>query len=258
MRRIVRLAFGGGGVIGMRRPKWWAVALTVVGVLIFVRLGVWQLDRAAYKEQLKHLFETAAAAPLVSFDTVRHGVSDKNYPHVEVHGHFLQDHEYMLDDKIHANRRGVEVYAPFRVAQSSRLLLVDLGFLPRAFNGELPQLPALRTGPIAIKGLYATPPRPGLKMGGNRLPDQKAWPKTTIYIDLAQIGQDLGRDMFPRVLLIDPNPHAAYVRQWEPDTMPPMRHRAYALQWFTFAVAAIVIFVVMNRKKPKKKNDEHD
>jgi cytochrome oxidase assembly protein ShyY1 len=29
--------------------------------------------------------------------------------------------------------------------------------------------------------------------------------------------------------------------------MPPARHRAYALQWFSFALAAIVMFVVLHR-----------
>jgi cytochrome oxidase assembly protein ShyY1 len=29
--------------------------------------------------------------------------------------------------------------------------------------------------------------------------------------------------------------------------MQPARHRAYALQWFSFAIAAIVMFVVLHR-----------
>jgi cytochrome oxidase assembly protein ShyY1 len=31
--------------------------------------------------------------------------------------------------------------------------------------------------------------------------------------------------------------------------MPPARHRAYALQWFSFAIAAIVMFFVLHRVK---------
>jgi len=38
-------------MIGRRRflPTWWSVALTVAGVSLFVALGMWQLERAAYK-----------------------------------------------------------------------------------------------------------------------------------------------------------------------------------------------------------------
>ncbi len=242
----------------LRKPSWWAVALMLAGVAIFVRLGVWQLHRADYKEQLLHLFATASTAPLVPFGTVAHGVSEHVYPHVGVRGHFLQGRDYLLDDQIHANRLGVQVYAPFVVSGSDRVLLVDLGFLPRTRAHELPHLPPLKQGEVVIEGLYAKPPRAGLKLGGNRLPDQHGWPKLSIYINLEQIGVDLGRRLFPRVLLIDPDPHSIYVRQWVPDTMPPSRHRAYAFQWFTFAAAAIAIFVILHRRRPGKRRKTHE
>ena len=242
----------------LRRPTWWAVALTLAGIAIFVRLGIWQLHRADYKEHLLQLFATAASAPQVPFDTVEHGVSDNVYPHVVVHGSFVLGRYYLLDNKTHANRLGVEVYAPFKVSDSARWLLVDLGFLPRTRNDKLPHLPPLKQGRIAIEGLYAKPPHEGLKLGGNQLPKQSQWPKTSIYIDLGQIGTDLGRQLFPRVLLIDPDPATVYVRQWVPDTMPPSRHRAYAFQWFTFAAAAIAIFIVLHRRHPRKKRDPHE
>ncbi|HET7299406.1 MAG TPA: SURF1 family protein [Oleiagrimonas sp.] len=258
MRHVVRGRGGAGGVMRFRRPTWWAVALTLAGVAIFVRLGVWQLHRADYKEHLLHLFATAATAPLVPFGTVEHGVSDNVYPHVGVRGRFVPDRYYLLDDKTHANRVGVEVYAPFKVHGSARWLLVDLGFLPRTRNNDLPHLPPLKSGEVTVTGLYARPPREGLKLGGNQLPKQAHWPKLSIYIDLGQIGTDLGRTLFPRVLLMDADPATVYVRQWVPDTMPPSRHRAYAFQWFTFAAAAIAIFLILHRRRPRKKRQPHE
>lgn len=240
-------------MMALRKPSWWAVLLTLLGVAIFVRLGIWQLHRASYKEQLWHLFATAAAQPLVPFDSLARDVPDTRYPHVSVPGHFIAGHDYLLDDKIHANRPGVEVYAPFVVAGADRVLLVDLGFLPRTRTGALPHLPPLKAGNITIDGLYALPPAPGLKLGGDRLPDQQHWPKLSIYISLDQIGLDLNKRMYPRVLLSDADPATIYVRQWKPDTMPPARHRAYAFQWFTFAAAAIVIFLILHRRRPRKK-----
>ena len=52
--------------------------------------------------------------------------------------------------------------------------------------------------------------------------------------------------------LTDP---AIYERERNLDfsSMPPARHRAYAFQWFTFALAAVVILLVVHRKrKPRK------
>jgi cytochrome oxidase assembly protein ShyY1 len=34
--------------------------------------------------------------------------------------------------------------------------------------------------------------------------------------------------------------------------MTPARHRAYAFQWFSFALAAVAILLVLNRDKRRK------
>jgi cytochrome oxidase assembly protein ShyY1 len=88
-------------------------------------------------------------------------------------------------------------------------------------------------------------------MGGNALARQTQWPKNSIYLDLTQVASDLGRALYPRVLALDPDPASIYVRVHTLDfsSMPPARHRAYAFQWFTFALAALVILLVVNRKK---------
>jgi len=39
------------------------------------------------------------------------------------------------------------------------------------------------------------------------------------------------------------------VRAWKPAVMPPARHQAYAFQWFAFALAALLLFVVLHWKK---------
>lgn len=237
----------------LRRPSWFAVLLTLAAVVLFVRLGVWQLHRATEKEHLLSRFADAAAQPVVPFSRVSGGVPDHRYPHVEVRGRFLTDRYYMLDDRTHASRVGVEVYVPFAVVGTGRRLLVDLGFLPRTRNNALPHLPPLPDGEVAIRGLYAEPPRPGLKLGGDVLPKQDTWPKVGIYIDLDEIAADLGHPLFSRVLLVDPDPATIYIRQWVPDTMPPERHRAYAFQWFSFALAVLVIFLVVHRRSPRKR-----
>ncbi|MDF3982687.1 SURF1 family protein [Luteibacter sp. PPL201] len=232
----------------MRRPTWFAVALTVVGVLVFVRLGMWQLDRAGEKEDLLRRYAAAAAAGVETFGDIPETPPVDAYPRLALHGHFVLDHAYLLDDQSHGGRVGVLVYVPFAPARSDRLVLVGLGFLPKD-GGANPHLPPLPSGDTTVRGLYVPPPGVGVRMGGDRLPEQRGPEKTMVYVDLKDIGADLGRLVYPRVLLLDADPGSLYARDWTPAVMPPARHRAYAFQWFTFALAAVVIFFILHRKR---------
>lgn len=246
-------------VIRWRRPSWFAVLLTLLGMAFFVRLGVWQLHRASYKEQLLVQFADANKAPLKPFVKISDKVSSTSFVHVQVSGRFILRHQYLLDDQFEKNQYGVQVFAPFRLLGGSRLLLVDLGFVAHGSETRnIPLLPALPTGVVHLRGLYTAPPAAGLELGGNQLAKQIDWPKLTTYLKIGQVERDLGRPLFPGVLLTDPAPSVPYGRIWTPTFVPPARHQAYALQWFTFAMAALVIFLSMHlrRVSPKDGQDE--
>ncbi|GFZ91322.1 SURF1 family protein [Dyella caseinilytica] len=238
----------------MRRPAWWSVLLVVAGVLIFVRLGIWQLHRADDKEELLRRYAAAASASPQDFAVVTTSPPEDVYPRVRVEGHYLADRLYLLDNPKHDEMGGVEVYVPFQPEHAGRLLLVDLGFLPGNGTGKAPQLPPLPTTQLALQGIYQPPPEHGFEMGGNALAQQTQWPKTSIYLDMNQMAADLHATLYPRVLVLDADPAAIYVRVHTLDlsSMPPARHRAYAFQWFAFAVAAVVMFVVLHRKRRRR------
>ena len=237
-------------MIRLRRPTLFAVLLTLAGIAVFVALGVWQLRRAHEKEILLARFAQASHAPVQAFDAVADKPPQTVYPHVRVRGRYAAHRIYILDDRLHAGQLGVNVFVPFLPDHGNRELLVNLGFLPRQGADEvLPDLPPIPTGDVTLAGLYAPPPLPGLKLGGNALTRESAWPKLLTFIDMRALAGDLHQALYPRVLLMDADPASPYLRQWTPDVMPPSRHRAYALQWFTFALAALVIFFIMHRKR---------
>ena len=237
-------------MIRFRRPSLFAVVLTLAGIAAFVALGMWQLRRAQEKEVLLSRFAQAARAPVQPFAAVAETPPQTIYPHVRVHGRYAAHRIYILDDRLHAGRLGVNVFVPFIPDHGNREVLVNEGFLPRQGPREtLPDLPPLPTGEVTLTGLYAPPPAPGLKLGGNPLTREVTWPKLLTFIDLRALGKDLHQALYPRVLLLDADPASLYVREWTPDVMPPSRHRAYALQWFSFALAALVIFFIMHRER---------
>ncbi|OOG65438.1 hypothetical protein B0E46_03585 [Rhodanobacter sp. B04] len=243
-------------MIGFRRPPWWALLLTAAGALLFMRLGVWQLHRADFKEALLRRYAASASAPRQDFAKVAETPPADGFPRVQVDGRYLVDRLYLLDNPQHDERGGVEVFAPFVVRdQAQPVLLVDLGFLPGNGTAQVPQLPPLPTGAVSLEGLYVPPPPLGFEMGGDALARQTQWPKSSIFLDPQAVARDLGRPLYPRVLALDADPASIYVRVHTLDfsSMPPARHRAYAFQWFSFAIAAVVILLALNRRrKPRE------
>ncbi len=224
--------------------------LTAAGALLFIRLGIWQLHRADYKDALLRRYAASVSAPLQDFAGVAARPPVDSFPRVQVRGRYLVDRVYLLDNPRHDELGGVEVFVPLQVAGMQPLLLVDLGFLPAHGDGQTPPLPPLPVGEVTLHGLYVPPPPTGFEMGGNALARQTRWPKDSIFLALGEVAADLRRPLYPRVLALDADPASIYVRHHTLDlTMPPARHRAYAFQWFSFALAAVVILLVLHRKR---------
>lgn len=237
-----------------RRPTAFAWILTAFGVAAFCALGAWQIDRAAQKRQLFAAFADAANAPALDFAQARAaGADSQRYPHLRVSGHFVADRGYWLDEQFNGDRVGVHAIAVFAIDGQSEWLLVDRGWVAWSHAaGVAPAAPAPPAGEIVLTGLYAPFPGGGLRLGGNALPGQAAWPKLTLFLDARAMAADLGRAVQPRMLLLDPEPGNAFVRDWKPQVFPPERHIGYAVTWFGFAIVALIIFIVVHWVKVEK------
>lgn len=237
------------------RPSWFAWLLLLVGLAFFLNLARWQLHRADEKEQLLASFAAAATGATVDLATLPPDLPAESYPHVSVRGRFLPERSYLLDEQVREGRVGRMAIAVFAPADGSGRLLVNRGWF-EARPGMTPApLPPLPDDEVELHGIYAPPPGGGLRVGGNALAQQSTWPKLTLFLDLPALQADLGGSALrPRLLLLDPDPASGFVRAWTPAVMPPAKHRGYAFQWFSFALAAIVIFVVLHWRKDNKEN----
>jgi cytochrome oxidase assembly protein ShyY1 len=236
-----------------RRASWFALALTFIGVALFVRLGIWQLDRAREAQALLDAFAAAPNAAFEEFAAVSAAPPSRRFPHLRVRGHYVAGRGYLRDEQLHAGQLGVEAFAVFAVDGEASWLLVDRGWIAWSHApGSQPLLPALPEGAVELSGIYAPFPGSGLRLGGNPLARQAVWPKLTLAVEHDEIAADLQQALLPRVLLLDAEPASGFERAWTPALMPPARHQAYAFQWFAFALAALVIFVVQHWKNVDK------
>jgi len=236
-----------------RRASGFAIVLTLVGVALFVRLGIWQLGRAREAQSMLDAFAGASQSALEDFVEIAADPPAGRFPHVRVRGHYVVARAWLRDEQMRNGRLGVEAYAAFAVDGVAATLLVDRGWVAwEHAPGTQPPLPAAIEGEIDLTGIYAPFPGNGLRLGGNVLPTQTTWPKLTLAVDHDEIAADLKHALLPRVLLLDADVASGFERIWIPAMMPPARHAAYAFQWFAFAVAALAIFAFLHRKKVDK------
>ncbi|MBX3724980.1 MAG: SURF1 family protein [Xanthomonadales bacterium] len=233
----------------LRRPTALAWALLLSGLAAFISLGAWQHGRAGFKRALIAEHEAAGQSDPVEWQRGMAAPDAPRFARVRVRGEWLAP-RYLLDNQSRDGRTGVEDFAPLLLADGE-VVLVGLGFLTYADGRRtLPPLPPVPDGGSGVTGLATPPPAHGLRLGGDWSAGQGAGPVRLMpWFDLAAIAADLGRPVAARVVRVDEAPGSPWRRDWRPvEAVPPERHLAYALQWWTMALAVLVIFLVVNRR----------
>ena len=227
-------------------PAWWSILVTIIGVALFVTLGQWQLERAAFKDSVKLKFEQRLAQDYQTLDS-DDDLADVQYRKLKFKGRYQNAHHFLLDNQVHQGRAGYQVLTPLLLADSDAILLVNRGWAPWGDSRQrIPQiLPPQMPGEVS--GIAFVPGEPALALGGVKLSGN--WPELIPYVDLAALQQQYSRRLLPMVLWLAPEQPGAYVRDWDPIWLPPEKSRAYAVQWFSFAGLALILFVILNLRK---------
>ncbi len=227
--------------------------LTLVVAAVFVRLGIWQLDRAEQKRQILQSYATAAQiqAPSINQDTAVYSLVTGTLT--------LLPQQLLLDNQILQGRAGVHVLTP-ALLDSQRLLLINRGWLPLdSTRTKLPETPVPAI-PVDIEGQLVPMPRVGRRLGKQASLKPNQWPQLITYADQEIIQQvyqtalgipDL--KILPMILQLDANSDYGFSgRQWSPVNFGPDKHTAYAWQWFTLALAILITWLVVTRISIRK------
>jgi surfeit locus 1 family protein len=198
------------------RPRLWAVALAAAACAAGIALGNWQSRRADEKRAL--------AQP------------------VAVEGEFVAQYTVFLDNKIRQGRYGFEVVTPLRLRSSDAHVLVNRGWLEGGkARDAVPEVPT-PAGNVRIEGL-------ALERLPRLLKLEKASGKVRQTIDIESYAVETGLRLEPRII----EQHSALpdglARDWPPREAGAQKSEAYALQWYSLAALAIVLFVVLSFKK---------
>ena len=233
-------------VLNPRRPRFaprpLPTLLTAVAVIVFAALGEWQLGRAGEKRALAA--GLGAAGPAIEWR--RLPPDAPRYQRVTLRGNYDPDHQFLLDNRSHESVAGVEVLTPFLLDDGSAVL-VNRGWLPfGATRRDLPDV-AVDGAKRDVVGRIDELPRPGIWL---RAPAAADWPRLVQYPTMAELSGELGRELAPRQVLLDPGVPDGYVRSWTVPGATADRHIGYAVQWFAFAALAGAIWFVLSFRKP--------
>lgn len=234
--------------IGNRRfhPAWWSMLLTVAGVALFTALGMWQLERAAFKDSVQLRFEQRLSRDYQALAR-DDDLADVQYRKLRFTGRYQDEHHFLLDNQVHQGRAGYQVITPFKLVDSDFIVLINRGWAAWGDSREsMPQILPPRTAG-EVSGIAFVPGEPALSLGGVQLTGD--WPQLIPYVDIAALQQQYSKQLLPMVLWLAPEQPGVYVRDWDPIWLPPEKSRAYAVQWFGFAALALILFVVLNLRK---------
>lgn len=232
------------------RPTLWPTVATLILLPVLTALGIWQLQRADHKRLLLAEYHRATALPPASLNAALAdgGLAGlPRYRHVQAQGHYDGSRQILLDDMQQGNQVGYQVVTPLVLQPGGQIVLVNRGFIARTPGMKaLPDV-SVSAGTRDVEGILGILPVPGLRLGKTVVPN--GWPKLMLYPSHQTLAELYGAQLLQPVLLLDAAQPDGFVRDWRPNIgFPPVRHDAYALQWFALALALVIIWIVVNSR----------
>lgn len=247
------------------RAQWKFVAgftlFAATCIAIMVPLGLWQLRRLDWRKAQNAQVRASLTAEPVGLESATLGhapsseetLSDyltyglKQWSVVSAKGEYLADEQIVIKNRSQSDLNGFHVLTPLRL-NDGRVLLVNRGF-------------------VAENQTVARPPTGSVEVVGRIRPTQtRGWigprdPATghldeMVRVDVKRIAAQLGNDsggVFPFYLELTRQPPGATT----PTLIPPPEldngpHLGYAIQWFSFSIAAGVGWWLILRRKLKR------
>lgn len=220
-------------------------ALCLAGICLFTALGIWQVERRAWKLDLVARLEqrvNAQPAPLPprsTWSTLDR--RDIEYRRVALSGTFLHERETLVDALTELGA-GYWVVTPLRTSEGT--VLVNRGFVPPARRAPTARPQGQVPGETTVNGLIRLSEPNGRILRPNR-PAEDRWYSR----DVAKIAAARGlRDAAPFFVDAGPEPNPG---GYPVGGLTVIRfrnaHLTYALTWFALAALCVVGLTILIR-----------
>jgi len=221
-------------------PGLWPTVLTLLGLVVLVGLGTWQLERLEWKRALIAAREAKLASAPETLPATSDAWADWDFRPVAVEGAFRHDLEQLFGVAAIDGRVGHHVLTPL-VRQGGAVVLVDRGWVPATRAHPAARREGQLASPVQVTGIarFRGDDRPGWFTPDNR-PAQGHW----YWYDLAALETALGLELLPVVIEADgpPNP-GDLPRGAQTRTELPNNHLQYSITWYGLAAGLLGVWI---------------
>jgi surfeit locus 1 family protein len=219
------------------------VSITVVA-LVCLALGLWQMDRLRQRRAANVVALEARSAPPVRLEGGVPLPVSLDGRRVSATGHYDHVHDVVLRGKAYRGSPGVEIVSPLVLDGGRTAVLVNRGFVPTP-DAVTVQTDSVREfGRVRVEGTALT------VLSGSGAPLERNGGTTWTRLDLDALSKRMPYQLAP--IYIRQSPDTAlprFPRRLDPLPIDDGPHLSYAIQWFAFAVMALVFGAVILKKK---------
>ena len=229
--------------------KWWLTTIIVIiGVLVLIQLGFWQLDRLEQRRAFNiRVAERWRQEPFdVNTNTIPDDLSTLEYRRVQATGEFDYGNQIILSNQTVNQAPGSVLVTPL-VLEDGRAILVARGWIPTGDDSPERWAKFDESDAEPIIGLIQ---ETQLLPNGN-VPTPPATPQTAWYqLNIDAIQPQMPYALLPVFILQLPEAGRTFnelpLRE-EPIVLDEGSHFSYAIQWFTFALVLGVGYIFFVR-----------
>ncbi|HUF49332.1 MAG TPA: SURF1 family protein [Longimicrobiales bacterium] len=249
------------------RPAPRAITITPAGIaatiiiatviIVFVRLGSWQLDRLQERRALNARIEARLQAPPLHDATALHDTAGLHYRIISLHGRLDNDRSIILPGRSLRGVPGVHLLTPLLLAERTDAVLVNRGWIASADAASVDLSRLQLRDTAAVRGLVLPFPSPAASLAlRDSVRSTAEFRRVWFTIDERALRAQFPYDLLPATVqeLPDAAAPAGSPIRLEPPPLNDGSHLGYALQWFSFALIALVgwIAIVLRSRAPRR------
>ena len=224
----------------------------VLAAALTARLGWWQLDRAAQKNQLQAAMDSRRAMPPLAaaeLATDADTAATQHHRTIVLQGQWVAEHTIYLENRQMKGVPGFFAVTPL-LLDDGTAVLVQRGWLPRdpADRTRIVAAPAV-SGRVRVQGLIAPPP--------SRLYEFDTAASGPIRQNLQLVAFARETALRLRPLSVQQKddasqPSDGLMRQWSAPASGVHKHYGYAFQWFALSALILGLYVWFQLIRPRR------